>query len=149
MKHILPSMTVLAALTFAVPAFAAEKKSAKPAAVEETAPKADEEKPTSTKPLPYRGTVAAVDAAAKTFTTKNKDGKENVFHVTDKTVIMKDKSSATFADIKEGEAVRGTRIKKGDQNWEAVKVLIGAKAAAEPKTESAKPTAEGKKEPKM
>ncbi len=131
-KHLVP--LAFATLALPITGFAAEKKE-KPAApaAEKTAAApaaapAEEKKEMGVKALPYQGKVASVDAAAKTFTTKNKDGKENVFSVTDKTKIEKaDGSAATLADLKADDVVRGSRTKISDGKWEAVKLIIGAK----------------------
>lgn len=149
-KHLLT--TLAAALALAVPTFAAPKKEAKPAAEkpaaeqpETAAPAAEKKAPDPTKPMPYQGKVSAVDAAAKTFTTKNKDGKENVFAITEKTKIEKaDGTAGTIEDIKPEEVVRGSRMKTGDGKWDAVKVTIGAK----PKKEAAAAPGEAKPEEK-
>lgn len=136
---------VMAAIAFAAPVHAAEKvkKEAAKLASEATAaaPAAGEPQKTDTaKPLPFQGKVASVDASAKTFTTKNKDGKEHVFTVTDKTQITKaDGSAGKFDDIKVDEAVRGSRLKTGENKWEAVKVSLGEKPGKEAKKAEAKP----------
>ena len=138
----------MAGLAFATPTFAAEKKeksakpaAEKPAAPAETKPAAAEEK---ARAIPFQGKVASVDAAAKIFTTKNKDGKENTFSLTDKTQIVKaDGSAGKIGDIKADEVVRGTRTKLGENKWEVVKVTLGAKPAKEgaPAKEGEKPAA--------
>ncbi len=131
-KKFILSLSLLAALAFSAPTmtYAAPKKE-KPAAA------ADE-----TRPIPYHGSVSAVDAGAKTFTIKGKQ-KDRVFTVTDKTTITKDGAAAEFAAITVGEEIRGQATKSGD-NWEAVKVMLGAKekegkAAKGGKKEEAKP----------
>ncbi len=142
LQRILPAVIAALAITAPFGAFAADKKKADaPAAPAATKPAAAEEKAVgAVKALPYQAKVASVDAAAKTFTTKNKDGKENVFSVTDKTTIEKaDGSAGTLADIKADEVVRGTRIKQGEGKWEATKVIIGAKDKKADAT-SAKPS---------
>lgn len=128
MKKLITTLSVLA-LAVSVPcaSFAQEKKegAGAPAEKKEAAAKGT---------LPFQGKVSEVDAAAKTFKTKNKDGKENTFTITDKTQILHgDATAATIADIKPEEMVRGSRVKTGDNQWEAVKVIIGAKPGGEGK----------------
>ena len=105
----------------------APAKSAEDAANKTADAKPAEKGADATRAVPYQGKVASVDAAAKTFTIKTQAGKEHVFAITDKTAITKDEGAATFEDIKVGEVVRGTRTKKGEGQWEAVKVMIGPK----------------------
>lgn len=144
MKHLIAlGMTAALALGLAAPAFAAEKKKMEPAAAT-PAPveKKNEMKPVEAPPakktgaLPYKGVVDTVDVAGKKFTTKNKDGKVNTFTVTAATVVTKEDAPAKFEDIKVGDYVRGSRIKKGEGEWEAVKVTIGVKKAEVPKTKN-------------
>jgi hypothetical protein len=113
-KKTILAVALLAALAVGAPfnASAAPKKAAADAG--ETAPK----------PIPYHGKVASVDATAKTFTIKGKQ-KDRVFSLTDKTVITKDGAAADITAITAGEEVRGSATKSGD-NWEALKVTIGA-----------------------
>ena len=69
-----------------------------------------------------------MDSSAKTFTIKYKDGREAVVGVNDKTTITKaDGSAGTMADIKADEMVRGSRVSKGENKWDAVKVTLGEK----------------------
>ncbi len=132
------TLGLVSAVALGLPAstMAAPKKE-KPAAGEKT-DKADAGAATASKPIPYHGKVAAVDAAAKTFTIKGKQ-KDRVFAVTDKTVITKDGAPADLSALAAGEEVQGSATKTGD-NWEALKVTVGAKAAAKgAKKEEAKP----------
>jgi hypothetical protein len=135
-NKLITTIITLTAIALASPSYA-KKSAAKPAAEKakptepaKPADKSADEKPAEAKPIPYMAKVASVDAAAKTFTTKNKDGKENVFTVTDKTQITKGDAPATFEDIKANEIVRGTRVKTGEAKWDAVKVMIGPKEAS-------------------
>jgi hypothetical protein len=86
--------------------------------------------------------VDAIDASANTFTHKNKDGKEVKFVVTGKTVIKNGDKPATLADIKVGDTVSGSRIKKSDTEYEVVKITKFGVAAPKPKKTAApaKPT---------
>ena len=86
--------------------------------------------------IPYRGDIASMDAGAKTFTLKGKI-KDRVFAVTPATRLLKDGNPGNWEDLKVGEAVRGSAIKKDDGRYEAMSVKLGAKNAgsAQPKTE--------------
>lgn len=123
MRKLLTSLVILA--SFAAPAFTspAEKKTMTAPAGAEAAKAA--EKPA--RPLPFQGTVFRVNKTSNTFITKTKAGKEHVFHLTDKSKILKDDAPATLDDIKSKQIVRGSRIKLGENKWEVVKVIIGAK----------------------
>ncbi|MDQ3622202.1 MAG: hypothetical protein M3463_06905 [Verrucomicrobiota bacterium] len=133
MKKLLPILTI-AAIALGVPSsgLAAEKKAKSAAAPAPADAVKPAEKPAeaarSTQALPYRGDVAAVDAAAKTFTFKNKDGKERVFHASSKTRIMKDGAAADFDAISVGAHATGQYTKTADGKLELVSVKIGPKA---------------------
>ncbi len=81
------------------------------------------------RPIPFRGTVSAVDTAASTFTVARKKG-PRVFKVTDKTNVVKDGAAATMADIVADEFVTGSFWRKDDGTLEAKKVKIGGKNKA-------------------
>ena len=156
MKKLLFTLTLAAALVLGgqtafaqakkkVPAPApadapADKPAASAAPVAEK-PKADSEKP---KNVSLHTIVDSIDASGKSFSHKNKDGKEVKNVVTSKTEIKNGEKDAKFEDIKVGDEVRGLRLKKNDAEYEVVKITyIGApekKPAA-----SAKPAAEPKK----
>ena len=143
MKKLL-TLTLATALSLPLCAFAApaKKEAAAPAA---PAKPAEVQKPDaapaekSTKPFPYHGDVAAADAAAKTFTFKNKDGKERLFTVTDKTEIEKEGAKADFAAITVGAYAAGRCTKTAEGKFEAVSVKIGPKPAPKAKNPAAKP----------
>ena len=124
----------------AAPAPAADKPADAPA----DKPKADAAK---AKLLPFHSTVDSIDAAGKSFTHKNKDGKEVKNVVTAKTEIKNGEKDAKFEDIKVGDEVKGSRMKKSDTEYEVVKITsIGApekKPAAD--TKPVKPASEPKK----
>jgi len=81
------------------------------------------------KAIPMYSEVSAIDAAGKTFTHKNKDGKEVRFVVTTKTEIKNATAAAKFEEIKVGHFVSGLRIKKSDTEYEVVKITkFGPKA---------------------
>jgi hypothetical protein len=100
------------------------KAPAPPAAA---APEQPEAAVPKARPLPYQGKIDRVNKPANTFTIKTKEGKEHVFHITEKTKIEKDDGPATIDDLKRDTHVRGSRIKLADYKWEAVKVTIGEK----------------------
>jgi hypothetical protein len=112
------TLSLIAALGLPLIGFAAAKEG-KPAAA------AAEVK--TAKPFPYRGEVASVDASAKTFTFKNKDGKERVFSVAEKAEIDKDGAKADFAAVTVGAYAAGQCTKTAEGKFEATSVKIGAK----------------------
>ncbi len=130
MKRLFTLLTI-SAVVLALPAsgLAAEKK-AKPADTAKPAAEkpADPAKPAAEKvagegkTLPMYAEVSAIDAGGKSFTHKNKDGKEVKFVITDKTEIKNNEAPAKFADIKVGDYVSGSRVKKSDTEWEIVKI---------------------------
>jgi len=106
---------------------ALEPKSPLEAKVGESGDKSDKTKEAPAKAIPFQGTVAAIDSAARTFTLsgKTKD-KERVFKVMDGTEIMLDNQQSNFKAITVGELVRGQAYKRAD-GWDAKKVMIGPK----------------------
>ena len=145
MKKLLFTLTLAAA--FAVGSQSAlaqaKKKPAAPADAPATAPgekpKAAAEKPKTegdaTKPVSLHTVVDSIDAAGKSFSHKNKDGKEVKNVVTAKTDIKNGDKVAKFEDIKVGDEVNGTRLKKSEGEYEVLKITyIGA-----PKPKTAKP----------
>ena len=91
---------------------------------------ADEATTTKVRAIPFHGTVATVEQAAKTFTIAGKE-KSRVFKVTDATVITKGGAPATFADLAANEQVRGNYVKATDGTLEARTVKVGPKTDAE------------------
>jgi hypothetical protein len=138
MKKLLSIITVTAfTLGLSVGSYAAEKKTKtgaeatpdpakKPA---EPAKPAPEKVAGEAKAIPLYVEVTTIDAAGKSFTHKNKDGKEVKFVVTDKTEIKNGEAAAKLEDIKVGDYVSGLRAKKSDTEYEVVKITkFGAKA---------------------
>lgn len=115
-------LTLLSIVALATPAFAQAKK--KPAAEKPAETKAEakpaEEK--TAKALPMNSRADSIDAAAKTFSMKRKDGVEVKHMVTDKTTILQGAAAAKFEDIKVGDTVSGLRMKKSDTEYEVVKI---------------------------
>ncbi|MEP6670697.1 MAG: hypothetical protein ABJF10_16180 [Chthoniobacter sp.] len=148
MKKLL-SIVALTALVIGLPSgsFAAEKK-AKPAATPAATP-APVATPAPIKPIPLYAEVTTIDAAGKSFTHKNKDGKEVKFTLTATTEVKNGKADAKFEDIKVGDWVSGLRLKKSDTEYEVVKITkFGPKTEKKPdaagKPAAATPAAPGK-----
>ena len=152
MKKLIFTLTLAGALALGgQSAFAqAKKKPAEaPAAAPAEKPKAAAD---ATKPVSLHTIVDSIDTAGKSFSHKNKDGKEVKNVVTAKTDIKNGDKEAKFEDIKVGLEVNGSRIKKSDTEYEVVKITyIGApkpKAEKPAGTEKpAKPAGEPKKKP--
>ena len=141
-SHILILLSALAlpASTFAQakkPEPGAPAATTKPAGTTkpaETPAKKDEVK--NAKPLPMNSRVDEIDAAAKTFTQNTRDGRKVKNVITSKTEIKQGTSSAKFEDIKVGDMVAGSRIKKAadGSEYEVIKITkFGPKAKAEDK----------------
>lgn len=77
----------------------------------------------------FRGSVASVDASAKTFTMSGKAAR--VIKVTDKTSVTKDGAAATFVDIVADQKVTGSGWKQEDGTFEAKMVKIGGPGEAD------------------
>lgn len=136
MKKELFTLISTAVLAFGLPAHSrgaeAPASPAAPAAPAKAAEAADGEEADSpqagpTRALPYHGDVAAVDAASRTFTFKNKDGKERVFRVSDTTSIMAGGAKADFSAITMGAYATGQYSKAADGKLEAISVKIAPK----------------------
>ena len=135
--------------------FAAEKKAPKatPAPAAETK-KADaksaEAKPADAskagKPLPVNSKVDTIDAATKSFTHKNADGKEVKFVLSATAEIKNNGADAKFEDIKVGDTVAGLRVKKSDTEYEVTKITKFGVAA--PRKSKAKAEGDAKPEEK-
>ena len=147
MKKLLFTLTLAGALALGgQSAFAQAKKKpaeAPTAAAEKPKTAGDAAKPKAdaSKPLPFHTTVDSIDAAGKSFSHKNKDGKEVKNVVTAKSELKNGDKEAKFEDIKVGDEVNGTHLKKSDTEYEVVKTTyIGA-----PKPKAAKPAGDAKK----
>ena len=150
MKKLLTILTLTAFAALPATTFAATKKEAAPAATPAPAAAA---KPVAAKPaaapksLPMYSRADTIDVAAKTFTSKRKDGVEVKHVLTDKTEIKNGEAAATLADIKVGDYVSGSRIKKSETEYEVVKISkFGPKA--EKKEKAAAPAAPATPAPK-
>jgi hypothetical protein len=119
-------------------AFAADKKASSPAASASPAAKTNAPAAKPARPIPFHGTISAVDQTAKTFTIAGKE-KSRVFKVTANTAVTKAGQPATMADITANTDVTGSYWKHDDESLEAKTVKIGG-ATAEKKADG-----EGKK----
>lgn len=169
MKLTLPALS-LALLTLGLPAWAQEAPPATPAAKAKTAvenvtdkaaaatdkaaskakdaAKKNKEKAAApAKALPFYGEVTAADEAAKTVTLG-----ENVYHLTDATIVHDGDKPAKFADVKVGRKIGGSYV-TAEGKKELVKLNVGVKqeptkpAAKEKEKEKAKPEAKEKAKP--
>ena len=129
MKKLLSLLTI-PALACAMPplAQAAAKKppadapSATPAPPTTPAPEQKEKRP-----FPFHDNVMSVDAAAKTFTMKSKEGNIRTFHVGDAAKVTKnskDGPSADFSIVTVGAYAGGTCAKIGDHKYEVVTLFV-------------------------
>ena len=134
----LVTLATISAVALALPTttFAAPKKEAAapavPAAPATDAKKAAPDAVKPAKPLPMHSRADAIDAAAKTFTHKNADGKEVKFNITATTEIKNGEADAKFEDIKVGDFVSGLRLKKSDTEWDVVKFTKFGPAPTKP-----------------
>ncbi len=157
MKKITCILSVIAALAFVPASFAQAKKKAPEAAPAEAkagdakvpagkAPAA-EVKPKAAKPLPFSASADEIDAAGKTFTHNNADGKKVKFVVTDKTELKQGDLAAKFEDIKVGDVVDGLRVKKSADGteYEVIKITKFAAKPVKPAKPEGKPAKADKK----
>jgi len=77
----------------------------------------------------YRGTLSAVDKAAKTITVETKSTKHTL-QVTSETKIMKSGKPATLDDGVVGDPVSGSYTKDADGKLTAKSIYFGGKSAA-------------------
>jgi Cu/Ag efflux protein CusF len=92
------------------------------------------------KSRPFRGTIKSVDNTAKSITLQGEAAQ--TFLIISETRIFKDGKPGTFADLKQGEAVRGRARENAEGKWEAMMVGLGAPAPPQrqpPKGEDKKP----------
>jgi hypothetical protein len=134
MKVVITTLTA-AVLSFglATSAPAAEKKAKKEAAAPAAEAKKSDAKPASEakagRPLPMNARVDSIDASAKSFTMKRRDGVEVKHVVAASAEIKNNGADAKFADIKVGDYVAGLRNKKSDTEYEVVKITKFGPAA--------------------
>lgn len=84
------------------------------------------------RPIPMYTRVDTIDLAGKSFTHKNKDGREVRFILTSQTSIRNNGVSAKFEDIKVGDVVAGSRYKKSDTEYELKSITRFAPATPKP-----------------
>jgi hypothetical protein len=135
------SLTAALSLGFSAGAFAQAKPKTKAAPAAEEAKPAEKTVKKANRPLPMYARVDSLDAKAKSFAMKRKDGVEVKHIVTATTEIMDEGAAAKFEDIKVGDYVSGLRNKKSDTEYEVVKITkIGpATPRKEKKPEEKKP----------
>ena len=97
----------------------------------------------STRPIPYNGTIFTVDKTGRSFSTQNKERKIRVFAVTSETKITKNNKPASFDDLKAGDDIRGTALKKGEGRFDVISVIIGRHDDAARVASTASPTPAG------
>lgn len=122
MKKLLFTATLGMAIALAGPSAYAQTTKKNPAPATQTTKPAAAAKVAPEKAYPMHSRVDVIDAKAKTFTHKNKDGKEVKHVVTSKTEINNGDKSAKFEDIKVGDYVSGLRLKKSANEYEVVKI---------------------------
>ena len=131
---------VALALLASGPALFAQAKKTEPAAAPSAEAKSDAGKSDElkkTRPMPMNSRVDEIDAEAKTFTQNTRDGRKVKHIITAKTEINQGTKSATFEDIKVGDMVAGSRIKKNTEGTEYEIVKI-TKFGAKPKSDDKK-----------
>jgi hypothetical protein len=155
MKKFLTLLTLTAFAAAPATVFAAKKEAAaaaaaaadaKPAAPAKLEPKAAAPAVKPPKATGMSTKVDTIDAATKSFTHTNADGKVVKFNVLDTTEIKNGDAPAKFEDIKVGDTVNGSRIKKNEAGteYDVVKITKIAVVAAKDK-KAAAPAAPAKK----
>lgn len=86
------------------------------------------------RPVPFRGTVTAVDAAAKTVTIK-----ERVFHISSESKLTKNGQTATVGDIAVADMIVGNFTTGSDGKLMAQTVRVVPKQDQAPGETSPKP----------
>ncbi len=130
-KSLIISCACVAALAVCAPlSVSAKGKKSEASPAPSASPAASAAATTSTRSIPYHGTISAVDQNAKTFTIAGKET-SRVFKVTDRTTVTKDEKPATMSDITADEKVRGSYWKNEDGSLEARSVKLGAKPEGE------------------
>ncbi len=138
MKKNLAILTLTASLALSTAICAAPKKDAAAAAT----PAAKTAATPAAAPVKAMGMyvkVDTIDAKAKNFTHTNKDGTVVKFVITDTTDIKNGEAAANLEDIKVGDQVSGSRIKKSPTEYEVVKITKFGPKAEKATEEEAKP----------
>src|SRR5207237_5099074 len=79
---------------------------------------------------PFKGSIAAVNHKANTFTIAGKETSHSL-KITDKTIITRGGQPATMKDVVSNEEVRGSYYKMPDGSMEAKIVKLGPLTEAE------------------
>jgi hypothetical protein len=127
------------ALALSPAAVLAQDNSKAPAGSKEKA-----KSPQTDRPIPFRGTITAIDKQEMTVTV----GKR-VFHVTSDTKLMRNSQKATLADGNVGDAVAGNYLKGVDGKLTAKMIRFGQKPQPKEnptRSEKKKTTGEQEKE---
>lgn len=121
-------LLALAALALPISASAQAKKAEPsvvppPAKASEPA-KPGKEEPKTAKTMPMNSRIDEIDAAGKSFTQNTRDGRKIKHVITGKTDIKQGRDSAKFEDLKVGDMVAGSRVKKNAEGteYEVIKV---------------------------
>ncbi len=139
MKTLITITAAVLSFGLATSAPAAEKKAKKEGAAPAAEAKKSDAKPAAEaskagKPLPMNARVDSIDASAKTFTMKRKDGVELKHVLAASAEIKNNGADAKFSDVKVGDMVAGLRNKKSDTEYEVVKITkFGPAAPKAPK----------------
>jgi len=80
------------------------------------------------RPAPFRGSVAAVDKAAKTVTVG-----ERTFHISSETRLFNGNRPGTLDDVKVGDLISGNFVKGADGKLTAKMIRFGARPNSEGK----------------
>ena len=144
-KSVIISSVCVAALAVCAPlSVSAKGKKSEASPAPSASPGASTSATAYSRPIPFRGTISAVDQNAKTFTIAGKET-SRIFMVTDKTTVTKDGNPATMSDITADEKVRGSYWKNADGSLEAKTVKLGEKTDKE-KAKSKKKSKKNKEE---
>lgn len=117
-------LTLCAAAIFAVPALSRAQDATNAPAAVKTAPAHKH----ADRAVPFRGSIAALDANAMTLTVGHR-----TFNITSETRITKDGRPAVLADGVAGEPVTGSYRKAADGTLNAATVHFRTKTAAKTK----------------
>ncbi len=78
--------------------------------------------PASVRKLPMRIRVDAIEAENRTLITQRKDGVAVRSAITDRTEFRNGFAEAGFGDIRAGDMVNGSRVKRGDAAYEVLTI---------------------------
>jgi hypothetical protein len=99
------------------------KAEASPAAPTKKSSDASAAAPSKAHALPMYSRVDSIDHTNKTFTTKRKKDGVEIKHILPAAAeVRQNNASARFSEIKVGDWVAGSRLKKSDTEYEIVKI---------------------------